>query len=95
MLITGFVLFAQEAISNFFEHENPDGWIKATVFITAFGYAVMFYFSIWYKNEMAGAELFGGFILFLRKLLKEVMNIPNPIVPAPPAPVIPPAPAGV
>ena len=34
----------------------------------------MFYFCVFTKNEMAGGELIGGFTLFLRKLLKEVMD---------------------
>lgn len=73
-LITAFVLFAQEAISRFFQTNTKDIWIKLTVFLVAVGYGTMFYFCVFTKNEMAGGELIGGFTLFLRKLLKEVMD---------------------
>ena len=74
VLISGFIIFAQEAISKYFEHPAPDKWIQYSILVASVGYAMMFYFCIVWTNETAGAEIFGGFILFLRKLLKESMN---------------------
>lgn len=76
LLITGFISFAQDSISAYFESDSDDPWIERTVFIIAIGYVALFFICMWRRNEMAGGELFGAFILFLGKIRKETFGQP-------------------
>lgn len=81
-LVTGFIVFAQETISQYFASGNGDPIKKKIVVMLAIGYCALFGLVQHYWNPVIGGQLIAGFMLFSRKLGREYFTNSKPSTPS-------------
>lgn len=75
-LCLGYVLFAQQVISAFFEGKSDDDKIKRRiVMVLMIGYIAIFGVLLWRWNDLVSGSVTTGYLFFIQKLGKSYFGI--------------------